>query len=166
MRAGSGPSTTSAAAPSARPRALQGLAAGLAVLLAASPCALGFLLGTPELGQAPTTRVGGWSHRCSSPASQRQQHLQQQQPAPLVGPLYVKREGRRGGGGGGGGGNGGQYGRGGGQYGGGRGGGGGSGNRGGGRRRRRAPEAEASKDPEKRLANLNRKLSSIVEVSF
>lgn len=63
-------------------------------------------------------------------------------------PLYAgKREGRRGGGGGSGRYNGDNR-------------GGATGNR----RRRRVPHAETSKDPEKRLANLNRKLSSIIEV--
>lgn len=56
-------------------------------------------------------------------------------------PLAVKRAGRRGGGGGSGGG-GGQY----------------------GKRGKGSQGGEASSDPEKRLANLNRKLTSVLEV--
>lgn len=68
-----------------------------------------------------------------------------------VQPLAVKRAGRRGGGGGSGGGSSGS-------------GGGFGSSRGPGGRRGKDDGAEASKDPEKRLANLNRKLSSILEV--
>ena len=108
------------------------------------PCALGFML--PAASPSPSTGaavVSSAAARMGGPA------------ATSTTALFVKREGRRGPGykGGSGGGGSGGSGGGGGGYRGGRPGG-----------RRRDAGAEPSKDPEKRLANLNRKLTSIIEV--
>lgn len=110
---------------------------GCAALL---PCALGFLLPT-GLPSAPARAVS----------------IVGRPGADSTTALFVKREGRRGPGykGGSGGSGGGSYRSGGGGAGSGR------GRRGGGRGQ---PGPEPSKDPSKRLANLNRKLSSIMEV--
>lgn len=118
-----------------------GLAALLMIGAVAVPRSLAFLV-RPAAPLAVSTFLIAPSSSPSSSAPRAPRALS-------TTALYVKREGRRGpgyrgesGGGGGGG-----------SYGG-----------GGGRGRRSRDSAEPSKDPNKRLANLNRKLSSIIEV--